>query len=117
MMINATPEFQGFGIIDVTNFTVTRADESMGYLCGGTVSVFSDGKIQIVDAYDEGTVLDSLHVHDLFRMNSNINNYDPSYSNDVSLLTEDKSIRITFNDVETKKRFVEVLKNLSAQPQ
>ena len=104
--------FQEYGIIDVTNFDATPENPDLGYLCGGIVSVFSDGRIQIIDANEGGEELESLHVYDLIRMNANINRYDPERKTEIALMTQEKSIRITFNDTKTKYRFAETLENL-----
>lgn len=103
--------FQEYGIIDVTNFDATLENPELGYLCGGTVAVFSDGRITIHDANEGNELLEDFHVSDLIRMNSNINSFDPDHLMEVALMTMNKSIRITFTDTEKKQRFVEMLEN------
>lgn len=105
--------FQEYGIIDVTNFDATPENPEVGYLCGGIVAVFSDGRIIIRDANEGGAVLENFHIGDLIRMNTNINSYDPDHMTEIALMTQEKSIRITFEDTKTKYRFAKTLKNLS----
>ena len=105
--------FQEYGIIDVTNFDATPENPKLGYMCGGIVAVFSDGRIMIHDANEGGKLLEDFHVCDLIRFNSNINNYDPDHMTEIAMMTSDKSIRIAFPDIEEKQRFVEVMENLS----
>ena len=71
---------------------------------GGTVSVYSDGRIHIHDGDEK---LEVFLVRDVIRMNTNINSYNPEHSTEVALLLESRSIRITFPDVNMKRRFAE----------
>ncbi len=103
------PIFKEYGAIDVTNFDATPENPKMGYLCGGIVSVFSDGRIIIHDANEDGVVLEDFHLCDLMHINTNINNYDPDHLTEIALMIPGKSIRITFEDVKTKDRFAETL--------
>ena len=105
--------FQEYGIIDVTNFDATPENPEVGYLCGGIVAVFSDGKIIINDANEGNELLEEFHVCDLIRMNSNINSFDPDHMTEIALMTRDKSIRIAFTDIKEKQRLVEALENLN----
>ena len=98
--------FQSNGIIDVTRFDATPENPEIGYMRGGTVSVYSDGRIHIHDGDEE---LEVFLVRDVIRMNTNINSYDPEHSTEVALLLESRSIRITFPDVNMKRRFAEAL--------
>lgn len=104
--------FQEYGIINVTNFDATPEKPEVGYLCGGIVAVFSDGRITIQDANEGDAVLESFHVCDLIRMNTNINSYDLDHMTEIALMTQEKSIRITFEDAKMKHRFAETLENL-----
>ena len=113
MIFDSTPVFNEYGIINVTNFDTTPENPELGYLCGGIVSVFSDGRIQILDANEVGEQLESLHVHDLVRMSTNVNSYDPEHMMEIVLMTQEKSIRITFDDAETKYQFAETLESLT----
>lgn len=108
----STPIFHEYGIIDVTNFDAIPENLELGYLCGGIVSVFSDGRIQILDANEDREELEYLHVSDFFRMNTNINSYDPDHIAEIALVGQEKSIRVTFNDAETKCRFVDIIEKL-----
>jgi len=105
--------FQEYGIIDVTNFDATPENPEVGYLCGGIVAVFSDGRIKINDANEGGKLLENFHACDLIRMNSNINSFDLDHITEIALMTRDKSIRIAFTDIKEKQRFVEALENLN----
>lgn len=104
--------FQEYGIIDVTRFDATPENPEVGYLCGGIVTVFSDGRIIIHDANEGGEQLEGFRVCDLIRINSNINSFDPDHMTEIALMTRDKSIRISFTDIEVKQRVVEALENL-----
>lgn len=103
---NPNLAFQGDGIIDVTRFDATPENPEVGYLCGGTVSVFSDSRIYI---HDGDEALEMFQICDIIRMNTNINNYDPESMTEVALLLQDRSIRITFLDAEMKRRFIKAL--------
>ena len=105
--------FQEYGIIRVTNFDATPENPDVGYLCGGSILVFSDGRITIHDANEGGGLLEDFYVCDLIRMNSNVNSYDPNHLTEVALMTRKKSIRIAFMDAEKKQRFVAMLENLN----
>ena len=107
------PIFQEYGIINVTNFDATPENPDLGYLCGGIVMVFSDGNIRIHDANEGGGELDSFHLRDLIRMNTNINSFDPDHTTEIALLKQEKSIRISFYDAETKNQLAETLRNLA----
>ena len=104
--------FHEYGIIDVTRFDATPENPELGYLCGGIVSLFSNGRIQILDANEGGEELESLHVYDLVCMNTNINSFNPEHLSEIALMMKEKSIRITFNDAETKYQFAETLEKL-----
>lgn len=41
--------FRDDGIIDVTHFDSTPENPVIGYMCGGTISAFSDGDIKVHD--------------------------------------------------------------------
>ena len=94
--------FQEYGIIDVTNFDATPENPKLGYMCGGIVAAFSDGRIMIHDANEGGKLLEDFHVCDLIRMNTNINSFDPDHMTEVALTTRVKSIRIAFTDLPSE---------------
>ena len=104
--------FQEYGIIDVTNFDATPENPELGYLCGGIVTVLSDGEIVSHNANEGGELLEDFLASDLISVNSNINDFDPECMTEISLMTQDKNIRISFGDTEKKQSFVETLKNL-----
>ena len=107
--------FQEYGVIDVTNFNTASENDEIGYLCGGIVAVYSDGRIIIHDANDGGELLESFHVNDLIRINSNINSFDPDHITEIALMTQDESIRISFNNTEEKQSFSKALENLGSR--
>ena len=101
--------FQGRGLVDVTNFGATSPKEPLGYMCGGIVSVFSDGRIEIRSDDEHGKALEAFCVSDVLQTNSNIGNFDPAFITAVSLMTEEMKIRITFRDAEEKSKYVQAL--------
>ena len=105
--------FQEYGVIDVLNFNASPENPDLGYLCGGIVTVFSDGRIKIYNADKDGELLEDFHVRDLIRVSSNINNFDPEQLTKAALTTRVKQIRIAFKDTEEKYRLAETLGNLS----
>ena len=75
--------FRDDGIIDVTRFDSTPENPVIGYMCGGTISVFSDEDIKV---HDCDKVLEAFHVKDIVLFNSNINSYDPEHLTEVALI-------------------------------
>ena len=91
-------------VIDVTNFDVSTPGEPLGYLSGGMIHVFSDGDV-VVSSEDEKSVLETIHLTDVFTVSDNINQFDPASETTASLITNEKDIRISFQSVELKKAF------------
>lgn len=98
--------FQDEGIIDVTRFDATPENPEIGYMCGGTIYAFSDGRICIHDGKKE---LEEVHINDVCHYNANINSHDPDHQTEIQLMTQTKSIRIAFADLEAKYRLVNAL--------
>lgn len=97
--------FHGKGIIDVTNFDDMSLDDSLGYMCSCDIIVFQNG---IIEIYKDDSIEDLLESFSLFNIvmaNNNINNYDPSHTAEVCLMTESKDLRISFQTEEIKKEF------------
>ena len=101
--------FRGKGIIDVTNFDAMSPDDSLGYMCGCDVSVFMNGQIEIYTDDKTKDLLESFSILDIVRANNNINNYDPNHIAEVSLITENKDLRISFQAKESKDEFWDAL--------
>ena len=101
--------FRGKGIIDVTNFDAMSPDDSLGYMCGCDVSVFMNGQIEIYTDDKTKDLLESFSISDIVRANNNINNYDPNHIAEVSLITENKDLRISFQAKESKDEFWDAL--------
>ena len=99
-------------ILHVTNFDVNPPDGQfehieIGYLCGGFVSVFSDGSIVTVD--DSGKDTEKLNISDLLWLKTNINSYDQFHSLEISFVTDSKEIEIQFRTQEAKEKCQEIL--------
>ncbi len=97
------------GIIDVTNFDVMSPDDDLGYMCGCDIFVFQNGIIEIFSDDNEKELLERFSVSDVVRASNNINNYDPDYAMDVSMITKKKELRISFQSKESKNRFWNVI--------
>ena len=110
--MNSNIVFKEYGIIDVTRFDATPENPEVGYVCGGFVTVLSDGRILIHDANEGRKLLEDFRVSDLIRVNTHVNDDDSEYEKETALLKMDKSIRITFTEIEEKERFIEALENL-----
>lgn len=91
-------------VIDVTNFDVSTPGEPLGYLSGGMIHVFSDGDV-VVSSEDEKSVLDTIHLTDVFTGSDNINNFDPEFETTAALITREKGIRFSFQSIELKRAF------------
>lgn len=109
------PIFQEPVILNVTQFNVEPPNEQFehfetGYLCGGFVSIFSDGSILTVD--DSGEDTEKLHISDLLWLKRNINNYDPSHDLEIAFETESKEINVCFRSQEAKAKCQEILASL-----
>jgi len=92
-------------IMDVTNFNANASGDSLGYLCNCIVSVYSNGLIRVCSVDNENNVLESISVLEIIRANDNINNYDPDYLAVVSVITEKKGFRFSFESVDVKNSF------------
>lgn len=99
------PVFHGEGIIDVTNFEAMSPDDSLGYMCGCNISIFQDGMIEICSADNEQDILERFSALNIIKANNNINNFDPQYAMGVSVLLENKDLRIFFQTKENKMDF------------
>ena len=101
-------------IMHVTNFDVEPPDPfepcEIGYLCGGFISIFSDGSIMTVD--DSGEDTEKLHISDLLWLKTNINNYDPSHSLEISFVTDSKEVNVSFRTKKAKAKCQRVLVSL-----
>lgn len=97
--------FHGKGVIDVTNFDAMSPDDSLGYMCGCDISVLQDGQIEILSDDDAKDLLESFSVSNIVRANNDINHYDPNHITEVSVMTESKALRITFQTKESKNEF------------
>ena len=53
--------------------------------------------------------MERLSVFDIVRASNNINNYDPNHITEVSLTTENKDLRISFQAKESKDEFWDAL--------
>jgi hypothetical protein len=100
--------YQKRGMIDVTNFGAKTPDEPLGYMGTGIVQLFSDGHFVIHSEIDHSP-MEEFNLNDLIKGNDHINNYDPRYETQVSLMTREKDIRIDFQTVEEKKEFWAIL--------
>ena len=99
------PIFCGNAIIDVTNFSTTSPTEPLGYFCSCDISVFANGQIEI--RADDGAkeLLERFSVLDITSASNNVNNYDPSYATMVSVTTNAKNLRVTFQSKDPKEKF------------
>ena len=109
------PIFHEPVILHVTHFDVEPPDEphksvEIGYLCGGFISIFSDGTIITVD--DSGEDTEKLHISELFWLKTTINNFDPYPSFGMSFVTESKEVIVSFRTPEAKAKCREVLVGL-----
>ena len=98
-------------MVDIT-YLDAKADEIMGYLCGCTFVVLSDGSVRVCEYEDENTTLETFSVTDIIRFNDNINNFDPEYNTEVSMMTNNRSFRFMFKSSEVKKQFSDVFSTL-----
>lgn len=108
---DSTIAFREKCMVSVTNLNA-EDDEPMGYLCGCTFFVLSDGTARVCEYEDENATLESFAVTDIIYFNDNINNFDPEYDTEVSLMTDSKSFRFTFKSIEIKKRFSDIISML-----
>lgn len=99
------PIFHEKGIIDVTNLDAMSPDDSLGYMCDCDITIFQNGKIEICAVDNVTDLLESFSVLDIVRTSNNINNYDPTHVTEVSVITETKDIRISFQTKESKIEF------------
>ncbi|MBQ8504170.1 MAG: hypothetical protein IJ491_07825 [Clostridia bacterium] len=97
--------FQGKGFIDVTNFDAMSPDDSLGYACVCDIVVFQNGLIEIFSDNNERNLLESFSVLNIVTANNNINNYAPETMMGVSVITENKGLRIFFQTKESKIEF------------
>ena len=104
-----TPIFHGEGIIDVTRFDAISPEDPLGYLCGCDISVYQSGKIDIRSIDNAKDLLESFSAKDIIRVSYNINNYDPAHDTEIAVITENKALRITFYNKESKIEFCNVL--------
>lgn len=102
--------FQNNGVIDVTNYAAETPNDSLGYLCGGIIQVLSDGGLIICDSEDE-TILENIKLTDIINVKTNIHNFDPRFETSVSLITNKKEIRISFQSIEIER---ELLNSIAA---
>lgn len=111
-IMNSNFLFHEKGIIDVTDFAAMSPEDSLGYMCGCTIIVSSDGTIRVCEHEDENVILETIAVENIIRFNDNINSYDPSRLTEVSLMTKDHGFHLSFESVKVKKRFADTLKAL-----
>lgn len=104
--------FHGRGIVNVTNFDVNSPDDPLGYLCSCDISVLKSGQIEIHSDDAAQALLESFSVSNIVGASNNINNYDPNHITDVSLITNSKDLRITFQTQESKNEFWRVFSAL-----
>ena len=108
------PLFHEPVILRVTNFDVEPPDPfepcEIGYLCGGFISIFSDGSVVTVD--DSGKDMEKLHLFDLLWLKTNIDNYDPLHSLELSFVTDNKEVNVGFRNPEAKEKCQEVLASI-----
>ncbi len=102
--LNLEAVFREDVIIDVTNFDAKNADDSLGYMCGGAISIFSDGLILINTVSEE---LEKLHISEICYIN-----FDPEHIMEISIVTHSKKIRIMFKDTEMKSKCWETFSRL-----
>lgn len=101
--------FHGKGVVDVTNFDAKSPDDSLGYMCSCDITVLKSGQIEIYSDDIAKGLLESFSVSNIVAANNNINNYNPNHIAEVSLMTDSKDLRITFQTQESKKEFWRVL--------
>lgn len=106
MTINADLVFQDKVILDVTYFKVTGPNEPIGFMGTGTVSVYSDGTVAILDEDEE---LGRYRACDLIHLVSRGNSYDPESLIEMKLMTEEESIRLGFLNAESWNKYVKAL--------
>lgn len=111
------PVFHREGIIDVTIFDAISPEDSLGYMCGCDISVFQSGKIEMRSLDNAEDLLESFSAMDIVRVSDNINNYDPAHDTEIAVITENKDLRITFHNKESKIEFCNVLEERGASNQ
>ena len=108
------PVFHGEGIIDVTSFDTISPEDSLGFMCGCDISVFQSGKIEIRSIDNAKDLLESFSAMDIVRTSDNINNYDPAHDMEIAVITENKTLRISFQTKESKIEFCNALEERRA---
>ena len=98
-------EFHGKGIIDVTNFAAMTPDDPLGYMCGCNIAVLQNGQIEIRSDDSENELLESFSGADIVCVRESENHQDPMVRTDVSVMIEEKNLKISFQSQETQKEF------------
>ena len=106
MTINADLIYQDKVVLDVTYFKATCPNEPVGFMGSGTISVYSDGTVVILDEDDE---LGRYRACDLIHLVSRSNSYDPEYLIGMKIMTEEESIRLGFLNAESWNKYVKAL--------
>lgn len=96
--------FQGRGIVDVTNF-VMKSFSDAGYMCSCDVLIYCDGRIELVEDVNEREILECFSVQQIISANDQVGGFNPAYTQDVVLVTNEKSLRMSFYNEADKKKF------------
>lgn len=105
--------FQGKGIINVTNH-VMKSFSDAGYMCSCDVLIYRDGQIELIEDDGSRELLERLSVQQIISANDHMNSYDPIYTRDVLLVTEEKTLHMSFYNEDAKKKFWDAILAVSA---
>lgn len=105
--------FQGKGIINVTNH-VMKSFSDAGYMCSCDVMIYRDGQIELIEDDGPRELLERLSVQQIISANDHMNSYDPVYTQDVLLVTEEKTLHMSFYNEDAKKKFWDAILAVAA---
>lgn len=105
--------FKCKGIINVTNH-VMRSLSDAGYMCSCDVLIYHNGQIELIEDDGEREVLERFSVGQIISANDHMNGYDPLYERDVLLVTQEKSLHMSFYRDEAKRAFWEAVLAVAA---